>query len=113
MPEPRVPKRAPILLKSKPATPTLVRLRPKRQPAVCDGSHKGGEFTPVKYEATETKTVYFCGCKHTATPFSAMAATPNFSFLRILLSLKRGEHAYQIHRPHPLLFESRCYVSWL
>ena len=34
----------------------------------CDGSHKGGEFTPVKFEATETKTVYFCGCKHTANP---------------------------------------------
>ena len=31
-------------------------------------SHKGGEFTPVKIEATETKTVYFCGCKHTANP---------------------------------------------
>ena len=31
----------------------------------CDGSHKGGEFSPVKFEATESKTVYFCGCKHT------------------------------------------------
>jgi CDGSH-type Zn-finger protein len=30
----------------------------------CDGSHKGSEFTPVKYEATETKKVHFCGCKH-------------------------------------------------
>ena len=34
----------------------------------CDGSHKGSEFTPIKFEATETKTVYFCGCKHTANP---------------------------------------------
>lgn len=32
----------------------------------CDGSHKGGDFTPLKFEATETKTVYLCGCKHTA-----------------------------------------------
>ncbi len=31
----------------------------------CDGSHKGSEFTPVKFEAAETKTVYLCGCKHT------------------------------------------------
>jgi CDGSH iron-sulfur domain-containing protein 3 len=31
----------------------------------CDGSHKGGEFSPVKFEATESKTLYFCGCKHT------------------------------------------------
>ncbi len=33
----------------------------------CDGSHQGGEFTPVKYRAEESKTVYFCGCKRTAT----------------------------------------------
>ena len=33
----------------------------------CDGSHKGGDFTPVKYEATESKTVYFCGCKSTGS----------------------------------------------
>ena len=32
----------------------------------CDGSHKGTDFTPVKFEATETKTVNFCGCKHSA-----------------------------------------------
>lgn len=36
----------------------------KNQP-FCDGSHKGGEFSPVKFTATETKAVYFCGCKHT------------------------------------------------
>jgi CDGSH-type Zn-finger protein len=35
----------------------------KSQP-FCDGSHKGGEFSPVKYEASESKTVWFCGCKH-------------------------------------------------
>ena len=34
----------------------------KSQP-FCDGSHKGSGFTPVKYEATDSKTVYFCGCK--------------------------------------------------
>ncbi len=32
----------------------------------CDGSHKGSDFTPVKYTATETKKVYFCGCKQSA-----------------------------------------------
>ena len=34
----------------------------KNQP-FCDGSHKGGPFTPLKYSAAESKTVYFCGCK--------------------------------------------------
>lgn len=34
----------------------------KTQP-FCDGSHKGGEFSPVKFElATKTK-VALCGCK--------------------------------------------------
>jgi len=31
----------------------------------CDGSHKGTEFTPLKYDATESTQVYFCGCKST------------------------------------------------
>jgi CDGSH-type Zn-finger protein len=34
----------------------------KSQP-FCDGSHKGSEFSPTKFTATEDKTVYFCGCK--------------------------------------------------
>ncbi len=37
----------------------------KNQP-FCDGSHKGGTLTPIKYSATEAKKVYFCGCKHSA-----------------------------------------------
>jgi CDGSH-type Zn-finger protein len=37
----------------------------KSQP-FCDGSHKGFEFAPVKFEATESKTVWFCACEHTA-----------------------------------------------
>jgi len=31
----------------------------------CDGSHKVGDFTPVKYAAEASRTVYFCGCKAT------------------------------------------------
>jgi CDGSH-type Zn-finger protein len=37
----------------------------KSQP-FCDGSHKGTNFSPVKYQAGENETVYFCGCKQTA-----------------------------------------------
>jgi CDGSH-type Zn-finger protein len=41
----------------------------QRQP-FCDGSHKGGEFSPVEFKATESKTLYFCGCKNSNTkPF--------------------------------------------
>jgi CDGSH-type Zn-finger protein len=38
----------------------------KSQP-FCDGSHKGTDFTPVKYEAKESKKILFCGCKSTAS----------------------------------------------
>ena len=31
----------------------------------CDGSHKGTDFVPQKYEATESGKVFFCGCKAT------------------------------------------------
>ena len=31
----------------------------------CYGSHKGSEFSPIKYEATATKKVFFCACKST------------------------------------------------
>jgi len=31
----------------------------------CDGSHKGSEFTPVKYTAEKDGRVFFCGCKET------------------------------------------------
>ena len=32
----------------------------------CDGSHKGSEFSPVKYQAEEARRVFFCGCKQTS-----------------------------------------------
>jgi CDGSH-type Zn-finger protein len=31
----------------------------------CDGSHKGGAFTPTKFTAEQTQKVWFCGCKKT------------------------------------------------
>ena len=39
--------------------------RSAKQP-FCDGSHKGTDFTPLKYDAPETRTAYFCTCKATA-----------------------------------------------
>ena len=35
----------------------------KSQP-FCDGSHKGGPFTPLAYTADVSGTKMFCGCKH-------------------------------------------------
>ena len=36
----------------------------KSQP-FCDGSHKGGSFTPMAFTAGQTGTVNLCGCKQT------------------------------------------------
>ena len=38
-----------------------------KQP-LCDGAHRGGSFTPLKFVAEETKTAYMCTCKATANP---------------------------------------------
>lgn len=32
----------------------------------CDGTHKGSEFSPMKFTIEETKKVWLCGCKNTA-----------------------------------------------
>ncbi len=32
----------------------------------CDGSHKGSEFVPTRYEATATGKAWFCACKRSA-----------------------------------------------
>lgn len=38
--------------------------RSETQP-FCDGSHKGTNFTPVRYVACADEDILFCGCKHT------------------------------------------------
>jgi CDGSH-type Zn-finger protein len=36
----------------------------------CDGSHKGSEFSPMPWSATEDATKFFCSCKQTGNaPF--------------------------------------------
>jgi CDGSH iron-sulfur domain-containing protein 3 len=34
---------------------------------LCDGSHQGTPFTPLKFVIDEPKTVSLCACKRTAT----------------------------------------------
>jgi len=38
--------------------------RSKSQP-LCDGSHKGTGFSPVKFTLAGPQKVYLCGCKRT------------------------------------------------
>ena len=36
----------------------------------CDGSHKGSEFSPMKWQAEEDGKKFFCACKQTdKSPF--------------------------------------------
>jgi CDGSH-type Zn-finger protein len=36
----------------------------QKQP-FCDGSHAGGEFTPIAFTVTrKSGTLWLCGCKH-------------------------------------------------
>ena len=32
----------------------------------CDGSHKGGKFSPVKVEVAEAGKFFLCGCEQSA-----------------------------------------------
>jgi CDGSH iron-sulfur domain-containing protein 3 len=34
----------------------------------CDGSHKGSEFSPLKWQCETSKTQWFCACKQTKNP---------------------------------------------
>ena len=41
----------------------------KKQP-FCDGSHKGGAFTPVKFSVDKAEKKALCGCKRSkSAPF--------------------------------------------
>ena len=39
----------------------------KNQP-LCDGSHRGSEFSPVAFKIEEKKDVWLCRCKQTGNP---------------------------------------------
>ena len=34
----------------------------------CNGSHKGTDFSPLKYTAEQSKKVFLCTCKQTNDP---------------------------------------------
>ena len=64
MAEPHVAQKGPFVLDLKPGEYWWCACgRSKNQP-FCDGSHKGSEFNPVKFDLTEAKQVALCGCKH-------------------------------------------------
>ena len=68
MAEPNIPQKKPYVMEMEPGEYWWCACgRSKNQP-FCDGSHKGTEFSPVRVEIKEKKTVAWCGCKHTGNP---------------------------------------------
>ena len=68
MAEPEVPQKKPYVMEMEPGTYWWCACGRSQNQPFCDGSHKGTEFSPVKVEVGEKKTVAWCGCKHTGTP---------------------------------------------
>ncbi len=66
MAEPLIPQKAPYAVELAPGDYWGCACgQSKRQP-FCDGSHKGTEFTPVKFNNAVAQKVWLCGCKRSA-----------------------------------------------
>lgn len=62
---PEIAQRAPYMLDLKPGEYWWCACGKSKNQPFCDGAHKGGAFTPLKFTVTEkTGTLWMCGCKH-------------------------------------------------
>ena len=53
----------PAVLKVEPGTYYYCSCGLSSNQPFCNGAHKGSDFTPIKVEIEEAKTVAFCNCK--------------------------------------------------
>lgn len=67
MSEPDIPQKAPYPVEVEAGKTSWWCACGLRKQPFCDGSHKTTPFTPIEYKAEASKTVYFCGCKHSKT----------------------------------------------
>ena len=65
MSDPVIPQKAPYEVELEAGTYYWCSCGRSATQPFCDGSHKGTDFTPVKFEITENRTAWLCGCKHT------------------------------------------------
>lgn len=64
MPTPEIFQKSPIRMELEPGTYYWCACGKSQNQPFCDGSHKGSEFTPQKFEITEAKMYSLCACKH-------------------------------------------------
>jgi CDGSH iron-sulfur domain-containing protein 3 len=63
MDTPEIPQKAPYGVELEAGTYWWCACGKSANQPWCDGSHKGGAFSPKKVEITEKKTYWMCGCK--------------------------------------------------
>lgn len=68
MAEPKIAQKQPYVQDVQPGTYFWCACGRSASQPVCDSSHKGTEFTPVKIQIDAARKVAWCGCKHTAKP---------------------------------------------
>lgn len=65
MPEPKIAQKKPYVMKMKVGTYFFCTCGESLNQPFCDGSHTiEKDFSPLKVDLDEDKTVAFCGCKH-------------------------------------------------
>jgi CDGSH-type Zn-finger protein len=64
MSEPDIVQKAPYTEELEPGSYWWCACGKSKNQPFCDGSHKGTDFQPVKFELTESTKVWLCGCKH-------------------------------------------------
>ena len=68
MEKPVIAAKQPAVLSLEPGTYYWCQCGLSKSQPFCDGSHKGTEFTPLEFTATEKKAVALCQCKQTKKP---------------------------------------------
>lgn len=65
MTEPTIAAKQPCILELEPGNYWWCSCGNSKNQPYCDGSHKGTDFTPVKFTVENTQKVALCQCKHT------------------------------------------------
>lgn len=64
MAEPVIAQKAPYGIELAPGEYRWCACGKSAKQPFCDGSHKGSEFSPVKFTVEKTEKIFLCGCKN-------------------------------------------------